>query len=123
MTEKPFIVGDHVFGRNAQPTFYTWCQRKGYDIKEIEKMKPEDKIRLVLRWKWFTTDDHCAKECDKSRQMIIERYLQTPPTCEGEVYWLKNAIKVEREVNQIRAYLGLISQNEAESLNEKYRNI
>ena len=114
--EVPYKVGDITFSKNYQPKFFDWCRKRGFDVKEVEKFKPEDKLKLILRWKWFTEDDNSASECERTRREVLYGFKGMPPQDEGTKHWLNNALMIEEETNKVKAYFGLISQTEFEAM-------
>lgn len=120
--DKTVYINGVVFITNYQPTFWNWCAKKGLVIKDIEKFHPKDKMKIILRWKWFTEDDTSAKECEETRRETLRRFKQLPPITDSDKHWLKNALYIESHTNEIKAYFGLISQAEYETLEKVSEN-
>lgn len=104
--------GNKLFLKHEMPKFNDWIIKKGYDLKEIEKFKPQEKNKIILRYKWMTEDDRSAQDCESTRKDVIFQLTIRPPTEEGDIFWLKNALWWEFEIDKIRAHFGLISQDE-----------
>jgi hypothetical protein len=112
--------GNKLFLKHPMPKFNDWLIKKGYDIKDIEKMKPQDKSKIILRYKWFTDDDRSAQDCESTRKDVIFQLTVHPPNEEGDIFWFKNALWWEFEIDKIKAHFGLISQDEFKRREEEY---
>ncbi len=120
MTNEIFKMGNKTFGRHVMPTFFDWCQKKGYDIKEVEKFSPKEKSKIVMRYKWMSDNDQSNQDCETTRLDVLRDFKFSPPEDEGDKYWLRSALESEYQINRIKAYFGLISQSEMEMIDKNH---
>jgi len=102
-------VGKYGYTVVKKMDFFRWANiRKGLKTDEVRILRPKDKEKLFLTWKWGFTNDNTNYELESSRRdmmMSVDRNTDD--------FYLREIIDWENWCFDIKRELGLVEEKKA----------
>ena len=113
-------LGEHSAGSSVEiggitctvrkmPPFFDWIRKKYGSLEEFKKLKPNQKDKIFLRWKWGSENDNANESAEATRKMLLKTIKDALPDKMTEFsrwYWDKQR-EWEERCSGIKDTIGL----------------